>query len=86
MEDQKTTERVRRPTWDEVRARSEQTLSGVKVHCGDCEIAWHHGELPCRKHATPEESAAIYDAVAAALERIADHPLVKATNRMVGWE
>lgn len=46
-------------TWDEVRARSEQQYHGMTVYCGDCGMVFPSSGLPCRKHATPEESKAI---------------------------
>ena len=74
-------------TWADVKARSlVRTQTGLEFYCGDCYIAFHHGGLPCRKHATPEESEAIDRALAAELERIADHPLVKHINGIVGWD
>lgn len=47
------------PTWDEVRARSEEVIGGMKCFCWDCDLVYPSSGLPCRKHATPEESAAI---------------------------
>lgn len=46
-------------TWDEVRARSEERLSTMTVFCGDCAMVFPHSKLPCRKHATPDESREI---------------------------
>lgn len=46
-------------TWDDIRSRSEQSLGGMTVYCGDCGTHYQLSGLPCRKHATPEESAQI---------------------------
>jgi hypothetical protein len=47
-------------TWDEVRSRSEvKTAGGLTVYCGDCAMVFPHSGLPCRKHATLDESKAI---------------------------
>lgn len=55
------------PTWDEVRARSAQKLGSKDLFCADCAMVYPHSRLPCRKHATPEESAAIDELVAETL-------------------
>ena len=72
------------PTWDEVRARSEETIGSLTVYCGDCAMVFPHSGLPCRKHATPEESKAIDEVLGRALENLADHPFVKAINGIAG--
>lgn len=55
-------------SWDEVRKRSEaRTASGLIVFCGDCAMVFPHSHLPCRKHATPEESKAIDELLSRAL-------------------
>ena len=46
-------------TWDEVRARSAAKLGSMDLFCGDCAMLFPASKLPCRKHATPEESKAI---------------------------
>jgi hypothetical protein len=70
-----------KPTWAEVKARSVGSWNGLETYCGDCGMAWEHNQLPCRKHATSEESALIDECLAQALENLADHPMLKAITR-----
>lgn len=43
-------------TWDEVRARSEGvTKSGMRIHCGDCDVYFHRAGIPCIKHTLADE-------------------------------
>lgn len=75
---------TRKPTWEEVKARSVQRLKSfdAEVYCGDCTMAWRHAELPCRKHATPEELVLIDEHVEQALARLAmnEPPWVERTT------
>lgn len=59
-------------TWDEVRARSERPWGKTSVFCGDCAMVFPHSGLPCRKHATPEESMAIDEVLRRAMMSIAN--------------
>lgn len=69
-----------RATWDEIRARGAAKLGSMDVFCGDCAMVFPHSGLPCRKHATPEESAAIDEQLLKVLQK---HPFVEAVNRIV---
>jgi hypothetical protein len=71
-------------TWDEIKARSIEHIDGIGTcFCWDCDIAFGAFGLPCRKHATPEESAAIDEHLRATLTETAmvDHPLLKMLGR-----
>lgn len=48
-----------KPTWDEVRSRSAVKMGSLDLSCGDCEMVFPLSGLPCRKHATPDESVLI---------------------------
>jgi hypothetical protein len=62
-------------TWEEVRARSEaRTTSGMSVYCGDCGMVFPRSGLPCREHATPEESKAIDEFMSRALASLPTFP------------
>lgn len=50
---------TRGPKWDEIKSRSEQMPGGIAVFCGDCGTFYDLVKLPCRKHATPDESKQI---------------------------
>lgn len=63
-----------KPTWDEVKARSVGSWNGLEIYCGDCSMAYDHAELPCRKHATPEEQVLIDELV---LQALANLQLIK---------
>lgn len=68
-------------TWGEIRARSESKMGTMTVFCGDCDMAWWAGQLPCRKHAIGDEHAAIDARVASALEGLASDPMVAALRK-----
>lgn len=42
-------------TWEEVRARSEEQLSGSTVFCFDCRQNFDAVEMPCLKHCISDE-------------------------------
>jgi len=55
------------PTWDEVRARSEEKIGRLTVFCWDCDLAFQAFALPCRKHATADETVALDARISEAL-------------------
>jgi hypothetical protein len=82
-----TTEQRAQERWDEIRARSERTVSGLLVFCADCSYNFHlgvrhpdGGGYPCAKHATDEERAAVDAAMSKALIG-SEHPFLEMLER-----